>query len=426
MLVFGYGVAVGRHEIFPFTLIKFAQDSIHEVFEERETIAHLRPTEHLFKAREDGEGAIRVDEKQRAPGLTLLSGFFDQGLELRLMQSDGSVVNQWPVRFYSIFEDTSHISPKQVIPQSNWHTEIHGVMVFPDGSLLFNFETKGLVRMDRCGAVLWKLARMTHHSVDMAQDGGFWVPGLRYHDVKSTSPFPALAPPYKEDLILKVSPEGKVLQEISIVGLLLENNFAAYLFANGPDGTGLASWDPTHLNDIKEISPEMAPHFKQFAAGDLLISLRNLNMILVIDPATRRIKWHRTGPWMDQHDPELMPGGKISVFSNNNDRTELGTKLGGSTIIEADVNSGETLVRYGGRPHQRMYTKYKGRHQNLDNGNTLIVESRAGRVIEVNPAGDIVWKYINRYDTDNIALINDAARYPPGYFKVTDWSCPKR
>jgi hypothetical protein len=170
----------------------------------------------------------------------------------------------------------------------------------------------------------------------------------------------------------------------------------------------------------------MAPHFKQFAAGDLLISLRNLNMILVIDPATRRIKWHRTGPWMDQHDPELMPGGKISVFSNNNDRTELGTKLGGSTIIEADVNSGETLVRYGGRPHQRMYTKYKGRHQNLDNGNTLIVESRAGRVIEVNPAGDIVWKYINRYDTDNIALINDAARYPPGYFKVTDWSCPKR
>ena len=58
-------------------------------------------------------------------------------------------------------------------------------------------------------------------------------------------------------------------------------------------------------------------------------------------------------------------------------------------------------------------------------GNTLIVESRGGRVIEINPAGDIVWKFMNRYDDEYVAYVNDALRYPPDYFKVADWTCRK-
>jgi len=113
------------------------------------------------------------------------------------------------------------------------------------------------------------------------------------------------------------------------------------------------------------------------------------------------------------------------VFSNNNDRTEDGSRLGGSTIIEVDPVSGETRVRYGGVANQKMYTRLRGNHQTLANGNTLIVESDAGRVFEINPAGDIIWKFINRYDADHVAYVNDALRYPPDYFKVGDWSCAK-
>jgi len=144
-----------------------------------------------------------------------------------------------------------------------------------------------------------------------------------------------------------------------------------------------------------------------------------------VDPLTRKIKWHRVGPWMDQHDPDFLASGKISVFSNNNDLTEDGSRLGGSTIIEVDPVSGETRVRYGGVANQKMYTRLRGNHQTLANGNTLIVESDAGRVFEINPAGDIIWKFINRYDADHVAYVNDALRYPPDYFKVGDWSCAK-
>jgi len=35
--------------------------------------------------------------------------------------------------------------------------------------------------------------------------------------------------------------------------------------------------------------------------------------------------------------------------------------------------------------------------QRLENGNTMICEGRAGRVIEVTPEGDIVWEYISPY-----------------------------
>jgi hypothetical protein len=422
LLLFMLGVAVGRYKLFPFSLIKVGQDSIEQVFAERSTISKVRPEAHLRKAREDGNGVTVINAGQMAPGLTFMSGFFDRGLEMRLIQADGSIVHRWPVRFYSVFSDTGHIK-KEWVPQSDWNAEIHGAIAFPDGSVLFNFEEKGLVRMDRCGAVQWTLARMTHHSLAVSHDGGYWVPSLRTID--RASPIPALTPPYKEDTILKVSPDGKVLQEISVLEVLFENNLEAYLFANGPEGSGLSNWDPTHVNDVEELSREMATHFAQFAAGDLLVSLRNLNMVLVVDPATRRVKWHRTGLWMDQHDPDFQADGKITVFSNNNDRTELGSILGGSTIVEVDPAGGATRIRFGGNAKERWFTPYRGKHQIMENGNTLIVESHAGRVIEVTPAGDTVWKFVNRYDTEYVAYVIDAIRYPPGHFKVKEWACAK-
>jgi Arylsulfotransferase (ASST) len=423
LLVFGYGIAVGRYQIFPYEAIKRAHETITLVIGESEMIAKIRPTKHLFKARDSGAGAVRIDEGQMSPGLTFVSGFFGDGLELRLMRPDGSIVNRWPVRFYDVFPDPSHVKPKENIPKTNWNTDIHGAIALPDGSVLFNFQDTGLVKMDRCGTIQWTLPHMTHHAVNLAHDGGFWIPDLRFID--RVSPFPALTPPYEEDILLKVSSEGKVETELSVLGLLFANNLQSLLFANGPDGIGLDKLDLTHLNDVKELSPEMARHFPQFAAGDLLVSLRNLSLVMVVDPATRKIKWYRVGPWMDQHDPDFLPNGKISVFSNNNDLTEDGSRLGGSTIIEVDPVSGASRIRYGGVPKQKMYTMVRGNHQNLENGNILIVESRGGRVIEVNPAGDVVWKFVNRFDDDHVAYVNDAIRYSPDYFKVSDWTCKK-
>ena len=57
----------------------------------------------------------------------------------------------------------------------------------------------------------------------------------------------------------------------------------------------IASHDPTHLNNVEPLPRAMAAAFPQFAPGDLLVSLRNVNTIAVIDPHTKRLKWSMTG-----------------------------------------------------------------------------------------------------------------------------------
>jgi hypothetical protein len=42
----------------------------------------------------------------------------------------------------------------------------------------------------------------------------------------------------------------------------------------------------------------------------------------------------------------------------------------------------------------------------------------------VTPAGEVVWEYMNRWDAARVAWLHDAEVYAPGFFTVTDWSCP--
>ncbi len=81
------------------------------------------------------------------------------------------------------------------------------------------------------------------------------------------------------------------------------------------------------------------------------------------------------------------------------------------------------IVRYGAAPDQHMYTNIRGKHQTLENRNILVTEPEAGRIFEIDDRGDIVWEFINRFDRDNVALVNEATRYPEDYFTVEDWAC---
>ena len=53
----------------------------------------------------------------------------------------------------------------------------------------------------------------------------------------------------------------------------------------------------------------------------------------------------------------------------------------------------------------------------------LVNEFDAGRVFETDITGRIIWEYINRYDSDEVAEVNEARIYPASYFNVSDWSC---
>ena len=416
MAVFGYGVVVGQREIFPYSVLQFGWESVARVNRERDTILGLRPSEFLVPRRYTGDGVTLFERDRAVEGLTLLSGLFDNSNRIRLIRLDGSIVKDWPVQYFDLFHSSTHIQPDTEVPKTNWNAMVHGAALSPDGSIVFNFDFKGAVKLDRCGKVQWTLAEMTHHSVSRASDGSFWIPTARH--VTSGSAYPHLSLPYQEDSLLRVSADGEVRARISILEVLFKNNLQGMLTWGGGRG------DVTHVNDVEELGPDQAARFPMFAAGDLLVSLRTPNLVLVVDPHTLVVKWFQAGPWLGQHDPDFLNNGRILVFNNNSTGSKAsGDRYGGSNILEVDPATHATTYRFGVAPSQHVFTRIMGKHQELESGHLLITESDGGRAFEVEPDGRIVWEFVNRYDDAHNALITEATRYPHDYFRVSDWTC---
>ena len=423
IIVFAYGLAVGTYRIFPYSQLQSLKNSSLEVIQTAGMITGTKPQAHLMESvgENRGDGVVTIDRGRVAPGYTLISSFFDDGPEVRLIDLDGVVVNRWPIRFSDIWPDGgTHLAPS-ARPKTDWNMlSPMGLAAQNDGSLVFS--ELGMAKLDRCGEILWKLPMHTHHTLSRADDGGFWAQGLK--EVAKRSPRRPFMPNYKIDTAIKVSPEGELVKEIVVLDVLWRNDLQGIMLANNRNLSPSPERDITHLNDVEELPAQLARRFPDFSASDLLLSLRNPNTLLVTDSAGEVVKWFQVGPWVQQHDGDWQPDGTISLFNNNFDMSHNGRYLGGSNVLRIDPATREIRNIYGADDDQPLYSISKGSHQMLENGNALIVESDQGRVLEVTPAGEVVWEFINRYSEDEVFIISEAIRYPPDFFDVADWSCP--
>jgi hypothetical protein len=420
VVIFLYGILVARLEMFPYGALQALVDGSREWLRSPFHNAGIRPEKFLRTARGPGRG-VTLNDPAAYPGQTFMTGFFGDGLGMRLIDMSGKTLHEWRVSFTEIWPDSSHV---EVPPRGDWETHIHGAVLYPNGDVIFNFQYAGLARIDRCSRVVWKLPLQTHHSIVMASDGTLWIPSRRLHKA-AVKKFPSLAPPFMEEYVLQVSPEGKVLQEISILDVIYGSRYEGVLFASGSHAarpTIPSDGDFTHLNDVEVLEADLAPAFPQFRAGDLLLSLRNLDLLLVVDPQAQRVKWAMTGPFVRQHDPDFLPDGRISVFDNRRDDGH-GRGLGGSRILEVDPRTRQSVTVYGSRDHEFFYTETLGDHQRLPNGNILITESEYGHAFEIDPARKVVWSFTNRWDDDHAAEVERATRYPENYLASNEESC---
>jgi hypothetical protein len=168
--------------------------------------------------------------------------------------------------------------------------------------------------------------------------------------------------------------------------------------------------DPLHLNDAEVLDARMADAFPLFEAGDIMLSLRSLNLVVVVDAEDLHVKWWQHGPWHRQHDPDFLPNGRISVFANNMNGDA-------SRIIEIDPVTRKAEVIFEGSPRVPFYTARRGNHQRLDNGNILIAEAEAGRVLEVDRRGRLAWEYQNRHTDGRNLLVSNAIWVPRDFFE---------
>ena len=158
------------------------------------------------------------------------------------------------------------------------------------------------------------------------------------------------------------------------------------------------------------------------------MSLRNLHLVFVVDPDTKAVKWHASRPFVNQHDPDFMGEGWIGVFDNRRDFTKRGRMLGGSRIVGVQPHTDSTNVLFPTAESDSFYTDVQGKWQRLDNGNMLLTEAQAGRVVEVGPEGQTVWEWIHeparkRYETPKVPEVTEGTRYDLTRADVASWPC---
>jgi hypothetical protein len=181
----------------------------------------LVPKGFLQPARSEGAG-VTVNERPDDDSLILLSGFFDDSNELRLIRRDGTVIRRWPVEFSHYFPEPRHL---RTPPATNWNIDLHGALVEPNGSVVFNFDYGGLVNKSPRRYDL-DTAHLIHHLSSGSQ--GLPVPagGTSHGD----SAYPPFETPHDEDLLLGFP---RLAGRLRVLGTSLLPNGMATLLTTG-------------------------------------------------------------------------------------------------------------------------------------------------------------------------------------------------
>lgn len=391
-----------------------------------------RPT-MLMPIAYPGEQLVTIDKEAIQPGLTLIQGIMPGGNQVRLISSDGRELHRWRADFFKIWPDAAKVFGSDPIPATENHYFIQGMHPFADGSLLVSFGQLGTAKLDKCSNLVWRTDRQTHHSITATNDGQFWIPGAISVFDTSEDLFPAglnaeklhamagdnLSKAFNNSVLL-VNAKGIVERELSVLRAVKEAGLENALYTSLQE----VPQDPIHLNDIEIVTEPLAAKIGGVEEGDLLLSIREMNMLAIIDDETGELKWEKQGPWLRQHDLDITPDGKIEIF-NNRSKT-IGDWVKGSQILAFDPATDEVEVLYPVGSEDNFYSHIMGAHQALPNGNRMIVESTAGRVFEVTPAGEIVWDYRLPYDDEAASLFSYAIRVPEDFYKGEDLSCPSR
>jgi len=324
------------------------------------------------------------------------------------------------------------MSGKTVHTWSDGRSRWHHVEMLENGDLLGIVTGQSIVRLDWDSNVKWSKKIPAHHDLDVAENNDIFTLIKKDELVfKSGSPLPII-----NDYLVVLSPDGKVKNNYSLLDIIREKlpsdlsgqvyrwwlrryfpwrNLLKTLRINMLKLIGVEGccyYDVFHTNTIEIIDRDIEGLCEK---GNLLICVRELDLVGILDPEKEELIWSWGPGVLDRpHNPTLLENGNILVFDNGKRRTY-------SRIIELNPLTEQIVWSYESRPPEQFHSKVRGSCQRLPNGNTLITESNKGRVFEVTPDGDIVWEFYNprmnmkfktRRAIYRMTRIVDISRYP--------------
>jgi Arylsulfotransferase (ASST) len=344
-----------------------------------------------------GAGGVVVSHPERVqPGINLVvSG---HACEAALMDADGRMLHTWARECRDVFPELKDMDA----PRFHYFRRAR---LLPDGALLVIFEGVGLFKLARDSTVLWAWPGRAHHDLDVRADGRLLTLSRKLHVVPRLSPEPLI-----EDFVVELSAEGEVLRTVSLfdalepaVGTPMLAGWAAAALAQG-------AGDVLHANTSRWLTPERVGHWPLAQAGDVLLSMRNVDLLALLKPDDTRVTWKASGDWRAQHQPELQPDGRLLLFDNARGSTR-------SRALEIDPSTSAITWSWSGTDDDPLWSATCGSVQGLANGNVLVVESDGGRAFEVARDGTVVWRFDSPWRAgergDLVATLFDCMRLPP-------------
>jgi hypothetical protein len=279
----------------------------------------------------------------------------------------------------------------------NGHVEL-----CPNGDLLVILKDQMLMRLDWDSNIKWTNELRCHHEITLDENGDIYVLA-RNEAMTFVAGFPV---PYLNDYIAVISSDGKTKTQIplmsvlkkhipfhvvpriysSIINLKMLTALVRLKTSFGYLCHSDTAFDIFHNNRITIISRDIQDVCKK---GDLLICIRELDLIGILDIEKQEFVWSwGPGELSKPHYPTLLENGNILVFDNG----RLNKR---SRVIELDPVTKQIVWEYKENPPENFYTPVIGSCQRLPNGNTLITEGIKGRAFEVMSDGKIVWEFFN-------------------------------
>lgn len=364
---------------------------------EERSLPNLRALPYLqgYRPAEEHPVVVRLDPAAEQAGLNLyLSG---HAAEAVLMDMDGRAVHTWRYPLRRLWPDLA--KDPAMAKLEYWRR----AYLFPNGDLLGIYEGQGLVKLDARSRVLWSHRGGIHHDLEVAAGGDIWVLDRDGKLIPRLHPSQGVL----EDMITVLGSDGKVRRRISILHAFERSRFAGLLARRPPAG------DIFHTNTLEILDGRFVARNAALRRGNVLLSILKLDAIAILDPDREEVVWAQTGSFRRQHQPTLLPDGRLLMFDN--------TGLGGdrSRVLELDpfgASPGRILWQFGGRAGQELFSKTLGSCQRLPGGNTLITESENGRALEVTPEGRIVWEFRNPHRAgargELVAVLFEMLRLP--------------
>jgi len=369
---FLFGFISKKYSIFPSAYVEGSISKIRYYFKDQ-TVDRIKKIFFKFSDQKDSEGFGRLKQNK----ILQFSNVFDNSF------SKPEFLNDYYILSKAFGDDIKIVNQEGEIKYA-WNFEKFPKNTFllpffldSQGNLLFG-DDENIYFINNKSEIIFQKKIYNHHWGDESSDY-IYFPGRQFQDLplKDTLYSNSVLSKcnYENSLnetIVRVKKDGSDLKEFELLPLILNTDLKKHLFH---------CHDPLHLNDVRVLTKEDADQFifDDIEENDLLISMKQINTIMIVDSEFSEIKWEVNNLFHRHHAPRITNRGTVLVFDNEGGNPYYGS----SRIIEIDVNSKKTVGIYDGNDDHKLYSLSGGRIQIIDD-KIIINSSTQGELFEID------------------------------------------